>query len=48
VDKRLKQVAELGGKLMRPSFDVPDVGRLGFATDSTGAAFGMMTPAQRT
>jgi uncharacterized protein len=48
VDKRLKQVAELGGKLMRPSFDVPDVGRLGFATDSAGAAFGMMTPAQRT
>jgi uncharacterized protein len=36
-----------GGKLMRPPFDVPDVGRLGFAMDSTGAALGLMTPVQK-
>jgi uncharacterized protein len=48
VDMRLKQVTELGGKIMRPPFDVPDVGRLGFVVDSTGAAVGMMTPVPRT
>lgn len=44
VDARLKLATETGGKILRPSFDVPDVGRLGFAMDSTGAAVGLMTP----
>jgi uncharacterized protein len=48
VDARLKQVTELGGKIMRPPFDVPDVGRLGFVVDSTGAALGLMTPVRKT
>ena len=48
VDVRLKLVTERGGTLMRPPFDVPDVGRLGFAMDSAGAAFGLMTPVRRT
>ena len=48
VDARLKLVTEQGGKLMRSPFDVADVGRLGFAMDSTGAAFGLMTPVQQT
>jgi uncharacterized protein len=47
VDSRLNQVVELGGRLMRPSFDVLDVGRLGFAVDSTGAALGLMTPPRK-
>lgn len=47
VDARLKLIVELGGKLMRPPLDVPDVGRLGFAMDSTGAALGLMTPARK-
>jgi uncharacterized protein len=47
VDARLKVATEHGGKIMRPPFDVPDVGRLGFITDATGAALGLMTPVQR-
>jgi predicted enzyme related to lactoylglutathione lyase len=47
VDTRLKQVVELGGKSMRPPFDVPDVGRLGFVMDSTGAALGLITPVRQ-
>jgi uncharacterized protein len=41
-----KQAVELGGKIMRPPFDVPDVGRLGLVVDSAGAALGLMTPAE--
>ena len=47
VDARLKVVTEHGGKMMRPSFDVPDVGRLGFIEDSTGAKLGLMTPERK-
>jgi predicted enzyme related to lactoylglutathione lyase len=47
VDARLKLVTEHGGKIMRPSFDVPDVGRLGFIEDSTGAKLGLMTPERK-
>jgi len=44
VDARLTVATQHGGKIMRPPFDVPDVGRLGFVTDATGAALGLMTP----
>ena len=47
VDTRLKLATEHGGKIMRPSFDVPDVGRLGFTMDSAGAALGLMTPVRK-
>ncbi len=47
VDARLKLATEQGGKMMRPCFDVPDVGRLGFVMDSTGAALGLMTPVRK-
>jgi predicted enzyme related to lactoylglutathione lyase len=47
VDARLQVVTEHGGKIMRPSFDVPDVGRLGFIEDSTGAKLGLMTPERK-
>lgn len=44
VDARVKLAESNGGRMMRPSFDVPGVGRLGFVTDPTGAALGLMTP----
>lgn len=46
VDARLQLATEHGGKIIRPSFDVPDVGRLGFLEDSTGGKLGLMTPAR--
>jgi predicted enzyme related to lactoylglutathione lyase len=47
VDARLQVATQHGGKIMRPPFDVPDVGRLGFVADATGAALGLMTPVSR-
>jgi predicted enzyme related to lactoylglutathione lyase len=47
VDARLALATKHGGKIMRPPFDVPDVGRLGFVEDSTGAKLGLMTPARK-
>ena len=47
VDARLTIATQNGGTIMRPPFDVPDVGRLGFITDATGAALGLMTPVQK-
>jgi len=47
VDARLKLATEQGGTIMRSSFDVPDVGRLGFIEDSTGAKLGLMTPERK-
>ena len=48
VDARLKLATQHGGMMMRPPFDVPDVGRLGFIKDPTGAALGLMTPVPKT
>jgi uncharacterized protein len=47
VDARVTLATQQGGMMLRPSFDVPDVGRLGFIKDSTGAALGLMTPATK-
>ncbi len=47
VDARLQLAETHGGKIMRPPFDVPDVGRLGFVEDSTGAKLGLMTPVRK-
>ncbi|CAH2601336.1 Glyoxalase family protein [Rhodovastum atsumiense] len=47
VDASLEQVTQSGGTILRPPFDVPDVGRIGFITDSTGAALGLMAPLAR-
>lgn len=47
VDSRLKLIIEAGGAMMRPSFDVSDVGRLGFVADNSGAALGLMTPERK-
>lgn len=34
-----------GGEVVRPAFDVPDVGRICIVRDPTGAVVGLMTPA---
>ncbi len=41
VDATAARVAESGGQLAMPAMDVMDAGRMAFAMDPTGAAFGM-------
>ena len=45
VDARVAKATAEGGKLMRPAFDVPGIGRIAVVQDPTGAALGWMTPA---
>ena len=44
VDRRAKDVETNGGKVHRPPFDIPDVGRIAIVADATGAMLGLMTP----
>jgi hypothetical protein len=44
VDARAKAIAANGGKIMRPPFDIPEVGRIAIVSDPTGAVIGWMTP----
>lgn len=44
VDARVKKAQAAGAKLMRPIFDVPDVGRIAILTEPGGAAVGWITP----
>ena len=44
VDARAKKAQAAGAKLMRPIFDVPDVGRIAIFTEPGGAGVGWMTP----
>jgi predicted enzyme related to lactoylglutathione lyase len=43
-DATTKRVEELGGKVLRPAFDVPKVGRIGIFADPQGAAFAVIRP----
>jgi len=45
VDARVRKAEAAGAKLMRPIFDVPDVGRIAILTEPGGAGIGWMTPA---
>lgn len=45
VDKRVASLQKAGGKVIKPAFDVPGVGRIAMVGDSTGAMMGWMTPA---
>jgi uncharacterized protein len=45
VDKRVQLAVAAGAKLMRPIFDVPNVGRIAILTEPGGAGIGWMTPA---
>lgn len=47
VDARIAKAAANGGTVMRPPFDIPDVGRIAILTDATGASLGLMTPVKR-
>lgn len=46
VDAATAAVTAAGGKVMRPAFDVPQVGRIAIIADPTGGVAGIMTPAQ--
>ncbi|MBL9107425.1 MAG: VOC family protein [Myxococcales bacterium] len=43
-DATAARVADAGGKLIMPVMDIPGAGRMMFAFDSTGAAFGAWQP----
>ena len=45
VDARVKKAVAAGAKLMKPIFDVPNVGRIAILTEPGGAGIGWMTPA---
>ncbi|MCX7310337.1 MAG: hypothetical protein NTV56_01075 [Alphaproteobacteria bacterium] len=44
VDARVKKALAAGAKLMKPAFDVPNVGRIAIITEPNGAGIGWMTP----
>ena len=44
VDARVRKAVAAGAELMKPIFDVPDVGRLAILTLPGGAGIGWMTP----
>ena len=45
VDKCVATLEAEGGKVFKPAFDVPEVGRIAIVADATGAMMGLMTPA---
>ena len=47
IDKRVAALQAAGGKVFKPAFDVPGVGRIAIVADATGAMMGWMTPAQQ-
>jgi uncharacterized protein len=46
IDKRVAKAVKAGAKLMKPIFDVPNVGRIAMLTEPGGAGVGWMTPAK--
>jgi predicted enzyme related to lactoylglutathione lyase len=44
IDQRAAKATAAGAKLMRPVFDVPNVGRVAILTEPGGAGIGWMTP----
>jgi hypothetical protein len=44
VDARVEKAVACGAQLMRPIFDVPNVGRLAILTEPGGAGISWMTP----
>ena len=47
VAARVEKAVRAGATLMRPIFDVPDVGRIAILREPGGAGIGWMTPAAR-
>jgi predicted enzyme related to lactoylglutathione lyase len=46
VDAAAARVKKLGGKVMKPPFDIEGVGRICIIVDPGGAGLGLITPAQ--
>jgi predicted enzyme related to lactoylglutathione lyase len=44
VDARVEKAVQAGAQLMRPIFDVPEVGRIAILREPGGAGIGWMTP----
>lgn len=44
VDATARQAIELGGKVLRPASDIPDIGRFAIIQDPQGAVFAAFTP----
>jgi predicted enzyme related to lactoylglutathione lyase len=44
VDARVTKAVAAGAQLMRPIFDIPDVGRIAILTEPGGAGIGWITP----
>ncbi len=47
IDARVGTAVKAGAQLMRPIFDVPDVGRIAILREPGGAGIGWMTPVAR-
>ena len=47
VDARVGKAVKAGAQLMRPIFDVPNVGRIAILREPGGAGIGWMTPVAR-
>ena len=45
VDERVKKATKAGAKVMKPAFDIPNVGRIAILLEPGGAGVGWMTPA---
>jgi len=45
VDARAKMATQAGATIMKPAFDIPDVGRIIILTEPGGADIGWITPA---
>jgi predicted enzyme related to lactoylglutathione lyase len=45
IDKYIKKVTDLGGKILRPKQEVPTVGFIAMAIDPDGNQFGLLQPA---
>lgn len=46
VDAAAAETVAAGGRVTRPAFDVPGVGRIALVEDPTGAGLGLMVPAE--
>lgn len=47
VDAAAVKAEAAGGMILRPCFNVPEVGRIAIVSDTTGAAVGIYTPVSR-
>lgn len=45
IDQRIEKLKAAGGTVLKPTFEVPGVGRIAMVKDVNGAAVGLMTPA---